>query len=130
MHPLFLTVEDIVEIHTDQIGRYGGMLGIPEPYLLQSAVAQPCATFENNYLHQNLFEMAAAYLFHIVMNHPFLDGNKRTGAAAALVFLFLNGIEVIIEEDAYADIVLAVAQGRMKKGEIAMFLKAASENAL
>jgi len=118
-----------VDIHTDQIDRYGGMLGIPEPLLLQSAVAQPCATFENNYLHQNLFEMAAAYLFHIVMNHPFLDGNKRTGAAAALVFLFLNGIEVTIDEDAYADMILAVAQGRIKKGEIATFLKVATESA-
>lgn len=72
--------------------------------------------------------MAAAYLFHIVSNHPFLDGNKRTGAAAALVFLFLNGIQPAIPEDVLADMVLEVAQGKMKKGAIAELLRVACQD--
>lgn len=67
--------------------------------------------------------MAAAYLFHIVQNHPFVDGNKRTGAVAALVFLDFNGIETEIDDDALVDHVLAVAQGRIAKPEVAAFLR-------
>jgi len=62
--------------------------------LLQSALAQPSASFGDEFLHSGLFDMAAAYLFHIVSNHPFVDGNKRTGLAAALVFLDINGVPV------------------------------------
>lgn len=104
--------------------RYGGAAGIREPSLVQSVVAQASATFEGKYLHRDLFEMASAYLFHIVMDHPFLDGNKRTGGAAALVFLLINGIEPAIAEDVFADMVLAVSRGSMKKPEVAGFLRA------
>jgi death-on-curing protein len=128
VNPVFLTVDDVLEIHRDQIRRYGGMAGIRDALLLQSAVAQPCATFEGEYLHHGLFEMPAAYLFHIVMNHPFLDGNKRTGGAAALVFLFVNGIKPAINEDAYAEMVLEVARGKMKKAAITKFLQAVTAN--
>ena len=69
--------------------------------------------------------MASAYLFHIVMNHPFLDGNKRTGGATALVFLYLNGIRLNIDEEAFVDMVLAVAQGKLKKRGLARLLQAA-----
>ena len=128
MNPVFLNVDDILEIHRDQIRRYGGSAGIRSPLLLQSAVAQATATFEGEVLHHGLFEMAAAYLFHIVMNHPFLDGNKRTGGAAALVFLFLNGIKLTIAEGAYVEMILEVARGKMKKPELVQFLQAAREN--
>jgi death-on-curing protein len=126
--PVFLSVDDVLEIHRDQIRCYGGSPEIRDPLLLQSAVAQPCTTFEGKYLHHDLFEMASAYLFHIVMNHPFLDGNKRTGGAAALVFLFLDGVKLTIAEDAYADMVLDVARGQMKKPEITRFLQTAYED--
>lgn len=72
--------------------------------------------------------MASAYLFHLVMNHPFVDGNKRTGSVAALVFLYLNGIRLKIGEDAFADLVWAVAQGRVGKSEIGSFLRNALES--
>lgn len=72
--PEFLRLDDLLEIHRDQIERYGGVLGARDIGLLQSAIAQPCATFAGNYLHADLFEMAAAYLFHIARNHPFIDG--------------------------------------------------------
>ena len=91
--PLFLGLDEVIEIHHDQINRYGGPSGIRDIELLKSAIAMPPATFGGEYLHKNLYEMAAAYLFHITRNHPFIDGNKRTGAVAAVVFLFMNGIE-------------------------------------
>ena len=77
MRPLFLTLEEVREIHIDQIERYGGGPGIRDISLLQSAIAMPAAGFGEQYLHGDLFEMAAAYLFHLVQNHPFVDGNKN-----------------------------------------------------
>lgn len=77
----FLHLDDVVAIHLDQIERYGGEAGIRDAGLLESAVAQARATFGGEFLHADLFQMAAAYLFHIAKNHPFVDGNKRTGAA-------------------------------------------------
>lgn len=119
----FLTPSDILEIHEDQIARYGGATDIRDRGLLMSAAAQPEATFGGAYLHGDLFEMAAAYLFHIVQNHPFVDGNKRTGTASALVFLDLNGYEVDCDSDALADLVIEVTLGNARKPEIAAFLR-------
>jgi death-on-curing protein len=79
----FLSVDEVKVIHADQISRYGGAFGIRDEGLLSSAVAQPCGQFADQYLHKSLPEMAAAYLFHLVMNHPFVDGNKRVGVASA-----------------------------------------------
>jgi death-on-curing protein len=121
--PVFLTLEDVIAIHTDQIVRYGGSPETRDTLLLQSAVAQPQASFAGELLHRDIFEMAAAYLFHIVQNHPFVDGNKRTGATAALTFLYLNCLKILVEEDAFTDMVLAVAQGQMDKKAIAAFLR-------
>src|SRR5687768_4125315 len=86
----------------------------------------PTATFGSQFLHSDLYEMAAAYLFHLVQNHPFIDGNKRVAAAAANVFLFLNDIYFAPDEDDYTELVLGVATGRVKKAEIAEFLRANS----
>ncbi len=122
MEPIFLSLAEVVEIHRDQIERYGGRPGIRDSGLLQSAVAVPQATMGGEYLHGDLFEMAAAYLFHIVRNHPFVDGNKRTGAVAALVFLELNGVEITPNENELVDMVLSVAQGKMQKGDVAVSL--------
>ena len=78
----FLAVEDVLYLHTNQIDLYGGDHGVRDINLLDSAIAQPQAAFGGNHLHAFPFEMAAAYMFHIVQNHPFVDGNKRTGAVA------------------------------------------------
>jgi len=91
--------------------------------LLEAALAMPQATFGGTYLHTDLYEMAAAYLFHIVSNHPFLDGNKRTGTATALFFLTLNGIEHDIDDDALESLVMSVACGETGKDEIAAFFR-------
>ena len=119
----FLSVEDVSAVHANQIEFYGGDFGLRDAGLLASAVAQPSATFGGQCLHGDLFEMAAAYLFHIVMNHPFLDGNKRTGTAAALVSLDLNGVEIACPEGALYDLTVSVATGQADKPAIAAFFR-------
>ena len=121
--PLFLSVEDVVEIHADQIHRYGGSLGIRDVELLYSALGMPEAGFGDQYLHAGLVEMAAAYLYHIVQNHPFIDGNKRTGAMAAFVFLKLNSFTLEADESAFETLVLRAAQGQVGKDAIADFFR-------
>ena len=127
MDPLLLNLDEVVAIHRDQIERYGGTLGVRDWGLLQSAVATPSATFAGQFLHSDLLEMAAACLFHIVQNHPFIDGNKRVGAVAADVFLALNDIELRASEDDYAELVLSVARGETSKSAVAEFLRANSK---
>jgi len=123
LSPLFLGLEEVLEIHHDQITRYGGTEGIRDLGLLQSALSMPQAGAGNQYFHADLFEMAAAYLFHIVRNHPFVDGNKRTGVTAALVFLEMNGIEIRASDEALVKTVLAVAEGKLQKGALAEFFR-------
>jgi death-on-curing protein len=123
VNPFFLSLGEVLEIHRDQIDRYGGDLGIRDLGLLQSAVAMPAARFGGRHLHSDLFEMAAAYLFHIVQNHSFVDGNKRTGAVSALVFLSFNGVEIDAEEDEFEAMVMSVAEGKEDKASAAEFLR-------
>jgi death-on-curing protein len=120
----FLSLDDVLLAHKDQIQRYGGDPGVRDSGLLESAVAQPQAMFGGHRLHAFPFEMAAAYLYHIVQNHPFVDGNKRTGAVAALLFLDLNGIEISAPRGALYDITIAVATGVSAKPEVAEFFRA------
>lgn len=124
MQPIFLTLDEITDIHRDQIVRYGGSEGIRDFGMLQSAIAMPAASYGGQFLHADLCEMAAAYLFHIVRNHPFIDGNKRVGAVAVYVFLALNKIRLTADQTAYADLVLSVACGETPKSSIAEFLRA------
>jgi len=119
--PVFLTLDELIAIHRDQIVRYGGLEGIRDWALLHSAVAMPAAGFGGKYLHSDLCEMAAAYLFHLVQNHPFIDGNKRVGAVAAYVFLAMNKTRLTADQKAYGDLVLSVARGEASKSEVAQF---------
>ncbi|MBN2526829.1 MAG: type II toxin-antitoxin system death-on-curing family toxin [Deltaproteobacteria bacterium] len=119
----FLTLEDAFDIHAMQLARYGGGEGIRDRALLESALAQPQMTFDGEYVHVGIFSMAAAYLFHIVSNHPFVDGNKRTGLLCILVFLDLNGIAIERNSDALYDLTMAVAEGRTNKVEVAEALE-------
>jgi death-on-curing protein len=123
VEPTFLALDEIVAIHRDQIERYGGSPGVRDWGLLQSALAMPAATYGGHFLHVDLCEMAAAYLFHIVRNHPFVDGNKRVGAVAAYVFLMLNDTRLTADNDAYADLVLSVACGNTSKSAVAEFFR-------
>lgn len=123
MSPAFLSLSEVLEIHRDQIERYGGDSGLRDLGLLQSALAMPAAGFGGRYLHNDLYEMAAAYLFHTTQNHPFIDGNKRTGVVAAIVFLFLNGVEFNADETELERIVLGVAEGKVGKDAVAEFFR-------
>lgn len=111
MEPLFLTLDEVIEIHQEQIDLHGGSHGLRDPNGLESAVATPKVTFGGEYLHKSVPAMAAAYLFHIVKNHPFIDGNKRAGAKSAIVFLLLNDWEPVFTEDQLVDTTIAVASG-------------------
>lgn len=127
IEPVLLGLDEVIEIHHDQITRYGGHPGIRDIELLKSAVAMPAAGFGEDYLHTDIYEMAAAYLYHIIRNHPFIDGNKRTGAVASIVFLLMNGIEVNAEEDSFERMVLSAAEGKINKAVIAGFFRNNSE---
>ena len=121
--PVFLTLADVLEIHLYQLVHFGGTSGIRDLNLLKSAVAMPQMSFGGVMLHKDIYEMAAAYLFHLVENHPFLDGNKRTGAMAAIVFLDVNGVEFNATDEDFTEMVLQVASGKMAKPAITEFLK-------
>jgi death-on-curing protein len=120
--PDFLTLEDVLDIHARQLARFGGGEGVRDVGLLESALAQPRATFGGEYVHQGLWEMAAAYLFHVVSNHPFVDGNKRVGLLSALVFLELNGITLTQGSEELYELTMAVAAGRLTKAEVSAAL--------
>lgn len=117
--PLFLTVDDVLELHADQLRLFGGSDGIRDPGALDSAIATAAATFGGAYLHEDLFHMAAAYAFHIAQNQPFLDGNKRTALNAALVFLDINGWIVTDPQETLYDAMIAIAERRLDKNGLA-----------
>ncbi|MCZ7647266.1 MAG: type II toxin-antitoxin system death-on-curing family toxin [Planctomycetota bacterium] len=117
----FLRIEDVLYLHRKLMERYGGEWGVRDPGLIDSAVAQARSAFGGTFLHGDHFEMAAAYHYHIVRNHPFVDGNKRTGAVAALTFLDWNGVRLRADVDGLVDITLRVASGKAGKRELAAF---------
>lgn len=122
MDPVFLTLDEVLGLHADQIRRYGGATGIRDRGGLESALTVPRATFGGEFLHPTLQEMAAAYLFHLARNHPFVDGNKRTALAAALAFLWMNDWWLEAEDDELYDLVLGIAAGRLTKADAATFV--------
>jgi len=119
MEPLFLSLDEVLEIHQQQIELYGGSAGIRDTTGLESAIATPQATFDGVFLHETIPAMAAAYLFHLCQNHAFIDGNKRVGANAAITFLLMNGWEPLFNEDELVELVLAVASSGIGKPQVA-----------
>jgi death-on-curing protein len=125
--PDFLTLADVIEIHDDQIRRYGGSQSIRDIGLLDSAVVMAQASFAGQYLHPALYEMAAAYAYHISENQPFVDGNKRTGLAAALTFLKLNGIAIEDRQGKLHRVMMNVGIGQLSKKELAQIFEESGE---
>lgn len=123
MEIYFLTIEDVTMIHVGQIRKYGGLHGIRDINLLDSAINYPKATFDQQYVHSDIYLMAAAYIFSIIKNHPFLDGNKRTGFVAALSFLYRNDIILDVSEQELYDITMRIAESKISEEEIASFFK-------
>jgi death-on-curing protein len=123
LRPVFLTLDEVLALHADQLERYGGDPGLRDIGLLESALAAPRATFGSAFLHGSLPEMAAAYLFHLVGNHPFVDGNKRAGLAAAIAFLGLNGLWLEADPDEVVEVTMRTARGEATKAEVAEFVR-------
>lgn len=123
----FFTVEQIIEIHDAFLEDHGGLPGIRDKGLLISAIEMPRASMFGEHLHKTIYDKAAAYLFHIVQNHPFNDGNKRTGALTTILFLEENGVKIVFSDHDYEEFVVKVAQGQKKKEEIAYFLRHGKE---
>lgn len=119
----FLSKEIILAYHEDQITTYGGSQGIRDEGLLESALAQPQASFDGKYVHETIFEMTAAYGFHICKNHPFVDGNKRMALIAMYTFLYVNGYRLIADKKSLYAVVMDLARGKIEKGELTMFIK-------
>ena len=119
----FLTVEEVIKIHDILIKKYGGKEGIRDYGLLESAILQPQVKFSKNYMHEDLFSMAAAYMYHLIKNHPFFDGNKRIGVFCSIIFMEVNFIVIDIKQDLLYRLALNVAQSKISKGQIADFLR-------
>jgi death-on-curing protein len=118
-----LTLAEVIEIHTDQIHRYGGQAGLRDLALIESALAQPEASFAGDWLHGDHYAMAAAYAYHLCQNHPFMDGNKRTALAAALVFLELNGITILDPRGRLKNAMIRIPSGKMSKADFTKLLR-------
>jgi death-on-curing protein len=118
VEPVFLSLDEVLEIHNEQIEKYGGSQGLRDGPALESAVATPQATFGGEFLHTSIPAMPAAYLFHLCQNHPFIDGNKRVGANATITFLFMNDWEPAFSEEELVELVLSIASSGLSKARV------------
>ena len=119
----FLNWVNVMDIHNYQIKHFGGELGLRDKALLESALGGIQLTFGGQYLYPTIYHQATASLYHIVKNHPFVDGNKRAGAMAAVVFLELNGYHFNAPPDVFANLVYRVAAEQFEKNEILEFFQ-------
>lgn len=118
----FITSQEVIQIHELLIKTYNGIPGIRDKRLLESAIAQPSMTIFGVYLYKNLYEMAASYCYHIIKNHAFVDGNKRTGILTTLVFLEKNGLQIKPKANLY-DLALDIAASQITKEQVAEFFR-------
>jgi death-on-curing protein len=109
---IYLSLEQIIELHDSLIEKFGGLPGIRDRGLLESAIAAPMMAVFGEELHKTIYNKAAAYLFYIAKNHAFLDGNKRTATAASLVFLRTNGKFTKYDINEFLEFVVSVAEGQ------------------
>jgi len=129
MNPVFLSVEDVLALHAKQLARFGGADGVRDIAVLESAVAQPQVRFGGAFLHPDLIAMGAAYLFHLVQGHAFVDGNKRVGLLSTLVFLDINGVQLDGDSEQLYALTMKVAQGRLDKEAIGQELRLLTDSA-
>ncbi len=123
----FLSLDDVLELHEMQLESYGGATGIRDRGLLESAVMMPQASFGGEFVHKGVFEMAAAYAFHIAENQPFVDGNKRTALASALVFLDWHDIEINDPQEELYSAMIGLAQKTLDKAGLATLFQKLSK---
>jgi death-on-curing protein len=120
---LHLTMEIVLEIHDEAISQFGGSEGLRDRALLESAIAAPQASFGGESPFRDVVEIAAAYLFYLCGNHPFIDGNKRVALGSCLVFLRLNGFTPAPDCDDWENLTLAVAAGTLSRNEVTARLR-------
>ena len=125
---LHLTVEGVVAIHGVVLKAHGGSPGVRDQALLESAVAAPQATFAGESLMKDGLEIAAAYLFYLCRNHAFVDGNKRTAAAAAISFLTTNGVQFPKDDGSVYRAMIEIANKQLDKIGLANVLRRLSGN--
>lgn len=119
----YLTVEQVIELHDEMLKRYGGLPGIRDKNLLCSAIDAPKAAIFGQEMYPSIYEKAAAYLYHLVCNHPFNDANKRTRFTVTLVFLEVNNAKQAFQKEDLENLVIEVAKGKENKERITRFLK-------
>ena len=120
----YLTLNEVIDLHRQIIEQSGGSLGILDLNGLESALAQPYMTFGGEELYPTLVEKASAIGYSMIKNHPFVDGNKRTGHAAMEVFLVLNGYEIYASTDEQEQVIVRMASGQMEREEFTLWLHA------
>ena|SRR5919198_1244881 len=118
-----ISLDEVLVFHENSIRDYGGSLGVRDMNLLESAIARPFQTFGGTELYPTVFEKAAALIESIVKNHPFIDGNKRTGFLAAFAFLMRNNLELNADNSAAYDFVINIASSQISFEEIVEWLK-------
>ena len=118
----YLTLGEVVTLHRAVIDRTGGARGLRDLAGLESAVAQPRATFGGTDLHESLADKAGALAFSLSLNHPFVDGNKRVAHAAVEVFLFLNGLELVAPVDEQETLMLDLAAGKLNREQLSRWI--------
>ena len=116
---IFIDIELVYKIHNFQISRYGGSFGIRDIGLLESAINMPKSYFSGTYLYPTIYHMAAAYLFYIIKNHAFVDGNKRTGVLAAITFLGINDIKLTVSNEQFIHYTLKMITNELSIEELA-----------
>jgi len=124
---IWLTKDMVEAFHRESLARFGGADGLRDPGLLESALARP----ENIHAYEpdaDVFRLAAAYCSGVVKNHPFIDGNKRTGVLCAVVFLGLNGVDMEFDEATIVTMIYGLAAGEVAEDRLAGWLRAAAVN--
>lgn len=121
--PIFLTLAEVLEMHASLVNEYGGKEGMRDFALLQSALGQPELLLHFKEQNCDVFDLAAAYAFSLCRNHPFIDGNKRTALATALVFLELNGISRLDPEGKLLPVMEKMAAGKLDRSSFAELLR-------
>jgi death-on-curing protein len=125
---VYLSLEQVLELHRLEIRRFGGSAGLRERGSLDAALTRPQITFAGEDLYPDVESKAAAVMHSLVMNHPFVDGNKRTGAAVAELFLNLNGVELEADDDDLVAVTLSVARGEVNAEALAIWLRQRSRH--
>ena len=125
---IFFEYEQVISLHSFLIAKTGGMDGVRDENLLESALKAPFQTFGGNELYPNIFEKAAQLCYSLIENHPFADGNKRIGVHLTLLFLKLNDVDLVYSQQELIDFGLSVASGKMSKDDIKEWLYPHNKN--